>query len=375
MIKRYTFLQHPFYFVLANAMKMVNGLEKCVAIFYNNDSSKVEILSFKDKISNVFIDDIAVLVQVRNTKGRFNWLNKEQLSFEINTTNKNQLSFEDEENSSILELRFFNFYDKKYDVLYFYFKNTIGNFKLSSSNEKMNITIKEVVQNLIYNQVDLIIKSNDNNLQIHQKIAKNLQNNSLKDKLTLLENNQFEHAKSTYSYLLNKILLNETIDFVLSKKAVKKLMAYNTDLLIIEQVLTQTIELIINKYNNIDFYEISDLEIVSINDNLKKASISIKQEGLIKTQQYLDRYEAAAKLTMAKNEKITGLNIGNNCSPQVSPAAISDILKKHHKKIITLFNQYPHKWSCLKENFKPIKNLTQDYLVTRKKSNTAINFL
>jgi len=54
---------------------------------------------------------------------------------------------------------------------------------------------------------------------------------------------------------------------------------------------------------------------------------------------------------------LTGVNLGNYCIPSVTPAAISDALKKHSKKIMTLFEQEPNRWSILRNEFRPVKNI------------------
>ena len=90
-----------------------------------------------------------------------------------------------------------------------------------------------------------------------------------------------------------------------------------------------------------------------------KSVLTTKQEGLNKTMLYLDKYEAAAKVLKSKGDKVTGLNIGDNCYPRVSPAAISDILKKHQKKIIVLFKKYPEKWTVVRGHFKPIIKIAE----------------
>jgi hypothetical protein len=65
-------------------------------------------------------------------------------------------------------------------------------------------------------------------------------------------------------------------------------------------------------------------------------------------------------LLLSKNSKITGFNIGDNCKPKVSPAAISDILKKHQKKIVLLLEQHPDNWSIIRNNFKPVRNILEN---------------
>ena len=82
--------------------------------------------------------------------------------------------------------------------------------------------------------------------------------------------------------------------------------------------------------------------------------ISIRYE---RTYQLLDRYEKAAKRVTQERMPLTGANLGKYCKPSVSPAAISDALKKHGKKIMTLFDQNPNRWSLLRNEFRPVKNI------------------
>lgn len=360
MIKRYTFLKHPFYFVLENSREMVAGLDKCVAVFYNQAINKVEAITSNGALSVLNCEDEQLLMGLRKSKIKTNWIKADQVPFELNEGKMEQLSFLDEEESSVLELRFRNEADGNYDVLYFYFKNNIGNFKLSTVDEAMAVTIKEVIQSLLYKQVSLMVASNTNNASIHQKLSKTFTDSSLQEKINNLELGRFEAAKSNYTYLLGKLTLNESVEFVLSSGAVRKLMSMGSSLDVVDSVLLASLELILNKYNPSGFYEIKTHDLI-IADLRSNPTVSVKQENLNKTEQFMDRYEAAAKLLIAKNMKLTGFNLGENCYPKVSPAAISDVLKKHQKKIVVLFQQYPERWSLIRSKFKPVMNITERY--------------
>lgn len=362
MIQRYTFLKHPFYFVLENSSQMIAGMDKCVAVFYNESTTGVEVLSFENTINPIVIKDNEFVKSLRKTKIQALWIKESQVSFEVEPPKVDQLSFQDEEESNVLELRFLNPVDGNYDVLYFYFKNNIGNFKLSSVDEAMAITVKQVIQNLLHKQVSLLLKAHENNALIHKKIGNTLSDTGLQDQLAKLELEQFETAKSSYAYLLARLTAQEEVEFVLSQQAIRKLMLANQDLGGVEQILIASLELILNKYNPVSFYEITGSDLLLSKVNVISQT-SIKQESLNKTQQFLDRYEAAAKVLLSKNQKITGLHIGEHCYPKVSPAAISDVLKKHQKKIVTLFQQYPDRWMLIKTHFKPVKNITERFVL------------
>lgn len=357
MINRYSFLNHPFYFVLANASQMVMGLEKGIAVFYNEKTRSTEVLQFVDKIEVLNIADENYIDNLRKSKEKFNWIKQEQVPFEVSNDEFGQLSFDDEKKNSVLELRFLNEHDNRYDVLYLYFKSNISNFKLANSNEAMAVAVKEVIERLLYQQINILIKENKLNSSVHRKISKSFNHVDLQAEIERIRKEKTKQSAEFYNYILQKLLVNEQFEVVLSNGAISKLDSLNISLEKIEQVLQDSLEVIVNKFGVFSFYEILAEDIVVETIMRQSISTSIKQEQLGKTAKFLDKYEAAAKLLNAKNEKITGLNIGANCSPEVSPAAISDVLKKHSKKITVLLNTYPDKWVTIRKEFKPLRNI------------------
>lgn len=357
MLQRYTFLEHTFSYILSNSRHMVSGLDKCLAVFYDQNKSEVEALVFDGEIGRLTYNNVDFIDKLRSSNKKANWIKPEQVPFETKETKIEQLTFTDEAESSVLELRFPNRFDNKTDIIYFYFKNNIGNFKLSNTDDAMAITIKEVIQNLIYNQVVLLLKANDNNRLVHQKIANNIDSNSLQTEIYNLKESNFNQINDVYSYLLNEITNYESTEFVLSIAAIEKLSSLNLGVLDIKEILQESIEVLINKYVLGDMHEISEHDIIASNKPTHNKTVA--EESLDKTALFLDRYEHATKLLISKNEKITGINIGNVCQPTISAAAISDILKKHQSKIIKLFNQHPEKWNGLRENFRPIKSIIE----------------
>ena len=356
MIKRYTFLTPAFYYVLENASKMVSGLDKCIAVFYNPTTKKTEVQHFDKELTPLVFEDTSFVENLRKLTKRANWIPINHVPFELSPQEIGQLTFADEEKNSVLELRFLNDADRNYDVLYFYFKNNFANFKLSNTNEAMAVTVKEVIQRLLYNQIQLILQSNKSNAFIHQKIANTYIDNHLQGKINQLEKEQLEQAKLNYIYLLDKLTQNENVEFVLANDAIIKLNDLKIPLAKVEEILINSMELIINKYAPANFYEISVNDLILNNFNTQPA-LTIQQENLNKTQLFLDKYEAAAKIVLSQNERITGLNIGTHCSPKVSPAAISDVLKKHDKKINNLLLKYPDRWPTIRTKFKPVVHI------------------
>lgn len=357
-MQRYTFLQHPFYYFLLHSRQVISGLDKCVAVFYDVNQKQLSALLFDGELTHLNINDNEFLQELRNAGKQANWVKPEHVSFETKLNHEDQLTFMDEEKSSVLELRFKNPDDGYFDVLYLYFKNSVANFKLTSSDQAMAITIKEVIQNLLYNQLTLQFKANYTNRQIHKKIAESVDLTEMQNKIKRLEESKFNHIKTTYNYILQQLISTETTDFALSDAAIEKLYQLNFSLQDINEVLVNSLEILINKYGYKSFYEISDYDIV-VPKNTTVVETTVKQQLLDKTAQFLDRYEQAATRLIAKNEKITGPNIGEVCQPPISAAAISDILKKHQHKIIQLLQEHPEKWENIRSHFRPITALSK----------------
>lgn len=356
MIKSYSFINHPFYFVLSNANQMINGLDKAVAIFHNHNSQQLEAIEFIDNFHFLEFDKEFLNNCRTKSKEKFNWVSKEELPFSVKNQRSGQLSIEDESKNTILELRFQNKNDNKFDVIYFYFKPNVGHFKLINSNESMAVVAKEVVQKLLHQQIEILINENESNSSIHQKILEFTSTSKQNIELEKIKIQFFNHSKSTFEYVLEKILISESFEVVLSTCAIEKLMQLDLKLSAVEKILQDSIEIIINQKGPQNIYEITSCNLF-ISNPTKKENLTIKEENLNKTAIFLDKYEQAAKLLVSKNEKITGLNIGLNCSPEITPSAISDVFKKHKKKIQLLLQQYPNKWTTIRKEFKPLKAL------------------
>jgi hypothetical protein len=345
--------------VLANANQMVMGIDKAVAVFYNQNTKQQEVLEFSDKLEHLAITNDAYIDDLRKSREKYNWINQGQVPFETSEAEYVQLTFDDEKNNSVLELRFKNKYDNRCDVLYFFFKSNIGNFKLASIDEAMAVVVKEVIQRLLHQQIDLIIQENEVNASIHDKISNSFNHVNLQLEVERIKKEKFNQSKSIYNYILNKLIVKEPFEMVLSTNAIEKILSLNIVLERVEQLLLDSIEVIVNKHRAFNFYEITAEDILTNSNVVEDKTVSIKQEQLIKTAEFLDKYEASAKLLKSKNEKITGLNIGSNCFPEVSPAAISDVLKKHNKKIAVLLSTYPDKWVTIRKEFRPLRNIVE----------------
>lgn len=105
---------------------------------------------------------------------------------------------------------------------------------------------------------------------------------------------------------------------------------------------------------------IADYHIRFAEENGKPVTEEV-QEGLphrlAKTYLLLDRLEHAAAGIKQRKENLTSASVGKEFPSPVSAPAITDALRKHKKRIIQLFDQYPGKWEIIRHEFRPVLNL------------------
>ncbi len=106
----------------------------------------------------------------------------------------------------------------------------------------------------------------------------------------------------------------------------------------------------------------SNIEDYFINTELlREQNIDTHSDRYAKTITLLDNLNQAVKSVKSKGLKTIGVNVGLEMPGKaISSPAISDALKNHKRKILTLFEKYPNRWTELRTNFKPIQNLSKN---------------
>ncbi len=80
---------------------------------------------------------------------------------------------------------------------------------------------------------------------------------------------------------------------------------------------------------------------------------------LVKTKELLDKLEKYSILVSQRNLNLTSFNVGKAMERPITPAAISDAISKNKDRINILFKQFPDKWNFIKNNFRPIINVSE----------------
>ena len=366
MLSVYSFKKHFLESLLSNASSMFPGAEKLLAVYYNSTTlglvGKEFLFNSDSPTLNPEISIDQSILKLRKQRPRSTWLKNFEIGEPINSS-KTQLNIHSEYDNHVLLVRFPNSSDGFNDLLFVYFRNEDQIFQFSGNPQKLSTSIKDAVANVLVRSLDVFRKQMENDAAIFKLInqSDSLHNKeiiSLKSQLKGRDEEQLSYYRGFADLISDPISKHTGYLIKWSEESLFKMIKLQLPLKELITVLENAITIVINRSTNSgSLIEINtnDLIIERHQDKGMDAPvISIRYE---RTYQLLDRYEEAAKRVIQERIPLTGANLGKSCKPAVSPAAISDALKKHGKKIMTLFDQEPNRWSLLRNEFRPVKNI------------------
>jgi hypothetical protein len=359
----YSFRLHYLEVILQEAVALFPGFEQVVGMFYDEDHSTIRTLG-KTSDNRAFepsVESTQHLLSFRNQKARSTWLmNQEALP----TLPKAQLAIGSELYNHTLLIRFPDAPDSKSDILLISFKNKSSIFILSANEHQLTVPLKEAIAVLLVKALDFIRLQNQNNKTLYH---------TLSGLRSLSETNHIHAYEKGYRKIIMDLIDSRTKeiagslipDVSWSVEAVEWTMRQHLSIAELNTLVDHTLLWMLNQH--VDFQkplhiELKDLVRLSPKKEPLKATI---QGRAARTLQLLDRYEKAARELRKRKEPITGAKLGLACEPKVSAPAISDALRKHRKRILKLLNEYPNRWTVLRQDFKPIRNLLYQQEVSR----------
>ena len=370
MLNRISISQHPIEFLIDSIGTIIPGIEKVRAYYFDERDFKVKCIEYSDnKISSPPFNDseLTIVQRQRGLTQKYEWFKENFELFNNTGDNQFQTSISDSTKQNLLCLRFQNPIDHLQDMIFIHFDGKIGTLKLSLAEEVIKPEEKNIIERLLHNNISFLLRNERNNKKLYQNVLNNVENlkvnnNSLK-KEVIEKSDSYEKSISYFckSYVY-KIAKEENVNLNITNDAIKKIINDSIPFDKIEPLLNQTIEMCLNRslhFDNIILIDEFDLIIpklpkVVFNNNKEEVVIN---DRYAKTKEYLDRYEKAAEQIVKDGVSLTGMNLGAYCSPKITPAAISDNIKKHRSKIITLLHRYNEKWPIVRENYRPIRKL------------------
>lgn len=366
MLSVYSFKNHFLESLLSNGSAMFPGAEKLLAVYYNSETLGLigkELALNVDSptlISEVSTDQS--IIKLRKQRPRNTWLKNFEIG-DSTSSSKTQLNIHSEYDNHVLLIRFPNSSDGFSDLLFVFFRNEDQIFQFSGNPQKLSTSIKDAVANILVRSLDVFRKQLENDAAIFDLInqsdsLQNKETQAFKDQLNSNKQEQLSHFKSLAESVSDPLSKKTGYLFNWSEESLLKLIKKKFPLKELISTLENALTIVVNRST----YQGGTIEI-NANDLVIEGHKEIETDAPIisiryeRTYQLLDRYEKAAKKVIQERIPLTGANLGKYCTPSVSPAAISDALKKHGKKIMTLFDQEPNRWSLLRNEFRPVKNI------------------
>jgi hypothetical protein len=370
VLQQLSFKQHPLLAILQQGEHLLPGAIRIVAIYFDdkvNHTTSIENTPSTGAVNEISIHK-KIIENFRNEGNNKTWISATELGF-INTSGKvKQLSLEDELDNNSLVLKFKNDYDNNFDVVVIQFNKDKNNFELEANPQPLNTTNKSIIGHLLFNSLQSFISVHKNNMQVFEQIAKSnnsLQGNlsNIKSELNTTQQQLKESLNSVLQQHLSPFEKSTGKKFTLSESAFEKLKQFKGNTKELKNIIEQAANIALNlsfsdqvkiesEHILLEQYQVVAKEEKVINSNQE---ISFNRYG--KTNQLLDRYEKAARILLEKELSLTSKNLGLYCMPAISAPAISDAIKKHRNKILSLLELHPEKWSIIRSEFKPILNI------------------
>ena len=368
---RYTFIEHPLSYISNNLRNYIPGVTEAYAA-YCDPNKEIVLKSYTDEGANKLSlkNKVHLLQKARKNKAAHAWFRKDMLLFLDETSNsisKNkkkiqQLTLEDEDDNNYLCLKFISPFDRMFDMLIIKVPHA-GIFGMSKGT-KITTQQKATIGNLLFNIFDARIKEEYNNLETHNLVLHNLQNQK-----TTLENTKEENLllkvnyKKSLQHFMNSLVAqinNEmSISIALSEDAKDFIISKITDLETIEKAIRGAVHMALNLTINYSSTLLIEPEHISIEER-KHVDVAVyKNDKYSNIIEMLDKYEIAASKAHQREWKINGNTVSDLCDPKITPSAITFNLKKYKKPINTLLERYDDKWPLLRTYFKPLKNIVE----------------
>jgi len=371
----FSFTENPVIHVLKYVPTILPGIEKVIAIYYCNEIDQIKAKYISDNIGEHKIDDLAfedhggTIDKLRKTNSYFNWLKKEDTPFEIHQKRKHvQMNVFHELENTILLMGFYNEHDKKHDLFFFYFNQSLSNFGVSGTDQALTPDNKKIIGFLLYNSIKTFMECSRIDLSALNSYNENTK--SLIKKHSLVKED-LEHSKNNYglslidlckSYIKEYNENSSHFNYILTDDALTKIKMYHGDISALKITIKKAIDYVNNLYFDSTETDIYISEDYLNFENTGAGKASKPQEVQLydrysKTIMLLDKLENAARDVVAKNMDITSVNVGHACSTPITAPAISDAIKKHRNKIIHLLNKYPENWKIIRSEFRPVRNV------------------
>lgn len=368
----YTFIDHPIEKLHEIVPGILPGIEKIITVHFDESQKIIKgILSEKQK--NEYVKQhlnintiLPTLQRFMEEKSPIDWYGKNTLPFEVENKDQNQtINIFSELSNIVLLIRIPDSSNEFNDLVFLYLNENPSNFGVVNSINPLTTDNKSIIGFVLYNTIKTFVKLQNQDRKTQQKFSN--QTNVVIEH-TELQEFELQRARENYGVSLAKLFQQYISEiskvnhknYRLTAGAIDKIKSYKGDLKNLESIAQNTIwyvdSLSIGKTDTIDILK-WHIHFDGGEDQPTVISSNQQEDKYQKTRLLLDRLENAALSLKSQQLKLTGTNIGKAFTVPISAPAISDALYNHKSKINSLLDMYPDKWTTIRNEFRPIKNI------------------
>lgn len=370
MTALFSFIKDSAVSMLEASVQLIPGIEKSTVLYFDNFTNTIRCKSIHHKqqsqVNEFAITDNELSHKLRKKKFQFQWMRSDQLPFETVEKGQKQLNIFDETANVVLALAFQNDNDSQSDLLFLYLDRNLSSFGLSNSSNTLTTSEKTIIGTMAYNSFKLQLNRNDSDRSTLYHVNRQIktlqqQNDQLQTEIDQLKRGTQQTMVNLCHSHLKELSDEYQIHFSLDKTALKKLEQFTGSLEQLKSTLTEAAHLAMNmNYGTtqasivLKAWDIQFDSHATVTESPVETGI---QERYQKTYLLLEKLENAARRVINNQDRLTSENVGGACPTPISAPAISDALKNHQKKVVFLLNQFPDRWTTLRNEFRPLRNL------------------
>jgi hypothetical protein len=373
----YSFTEPIVIQLLQMSHQLVPGLLKVIGLRWDGieNSLAANIIEYPREgapcdVLEIPASSIASLQKLRQEHKSFTWFHLKELPFETAVHQEKQLDVFQEMERNVLMVPLTNERDGLSDLLFFYFADNFSTFKLSNANKNLFPEHRIIIGTMLQHSLRTFYQINLTDREVLRQV-----NGSTRSIIERYRESQEEMKRLTSGvqrnildisrHLLDEISPGGGTQYILTTAAAEKLKKFKGEIPELKTILKNAVTFASaldfgfhREEIRLDEYHI-DLE---LNRHQPRSSDTAEMPSVA----LLDKLEDAAKKVHAKDLPLTGANVGSACVKAISAPAVTDALKKHKSKILTLLKEYPDRWNLLRSEFKPLINI----LTAKKSDNT-----
>ncbi|MFH0894433.1 MAG: hypothetical protein V2A54_08350 [Bacteroidota bacterium] len=384
MAEIFSFIENTQVTVLSKIPSIVPGIEKSVAIFYDEQSDSLNALSLSkhntDQIPEAIdlAGSIASLQELRSMSNSFHWYGKSEIPFEIHEPSRKEITLFTELEHLVLLVRVRNIHDNQFDLYFIYFTDNMSALGIGSSYRGLSTEIKNMAGNLLCNTIRTLSDTFQGDRRALSSLTENTrsvisQYEQARERLTKTSASFSQSMVNLARHVIRRISDEEKTEYRFSDSALDKIKTYTGDINLLEIIVSKAALFARTLAFGHDLHEIvvNDWHLnfeVTVMNIRQPDSKPVQLDRYTKTIMLLDKMEKAAQLVLSRQMELTSANVANAFPSPISAPAITDSLKKHRNKILALFTRYPDKWRIIRENFRPVRNILEPKKSSLEKS-------